>query len=428
MQSHTSPDLDLFMRRLLIVTHAFPPNPAPGSARAWRFYKYLQEFGYETHVITASPQDEPQPRVTWVPVPARNLGERIVRKFIFPCDEDIQWTVPAIRAAEKLIAATPMDAVLSTVPYIQDHLIAYRLKKEFGLPWIADYRDPVAGNPFRRATGIPGMADRLLDSQFFATADLLVAVTDYGRQAWIGRSPEVESKSAVIWNGFDPEEPILPMPIPTQPYRLISHFGSFYGGRNPVIPLESALRLVRHRSLDPSRFRFRLVGALEPEIRAHHNELFQELTTLGCLELEPVVPRTQALHDMMESDSLLLADNNQAAIGHTVPAKLFEYIRVGRPILALTVQDSPVERILAMSGVRFVTLFPEMDEPTIDARVMRFLNLSTDPCDLSEQFLVDFNGRNQARTLAGLIDKLLGVRPCGGPIFDEKLMDQAEAV
>lgn len=416
------------MRKILIVTHAFPPNPAPGSARAWRLYKYLQEFGYETHVLTASPPDKPQPRVTWVPVPIRNFGGRVLRKFVFPVDEDIQWTLPAIRAAERLIAVTPMDAVLSTVPFIQDHVIAYRLKKKFGLPWVADYRDPIVGNPFRRATGIPGMADRLLNSQFFATADLLVAVTDYGRQAWIGRFPEVESKSAVIWNGFDPEETILPMPIPTRPYRLISHFGSFYGGRNPVIPLESALRLVRRGSLNPARFRFRLVGALEPEIRARHNELFQELTNLGCLELEPVVPRAQALHDMMESDSLLLADNNQAAIGHTVPAKLFEYIRVGRPILALTVQDSPVDRILAMSGVRFVTLSPEMDEPTIDARVIEFLNLSTDPCDLSEQFLVDFNGRNQARTLAGLVDKLLGVRPSAGSAVDEELVNQAEAV
>ena len=391
-------------------------------------YKYLQEFGYETHVLTASPPDKPQARVTWVPVPARNFGERVLRKFVFPSDEDIQWTLPALRAAEKLIAATPMDAVLSTVPYIQDHVIAYRLKRKFRLPWIADYRDPIVGNPFRRATGMPGMADRLLNSRFFATADLLIAVTDYGRQAWIGRSPQVESKSAVIWNGFDPEEPILPMPIPTRPYRLISHFGSFYGGRNPVIPLASALRLVRRGSLNPARFRFRLVGALEPEIRVRHNGLFQELIDLRCLELEPVVPRPQALEAMMESDSLLLADNNEAAIGHTVPAKLFEYIRVGRPVLALTVKDSPVERILSMSGVRYVTLSPEMDEPAIDARMINFLNLPTDPADLSHQFQTEFNGRTQARTLAGLLDKLFDTGHSDSPLLDENLVKQTEAV
>src|ERR1019366_6884022 len=198
------------MRKLLIVTHAFPPNPAPGSARAWRLYKYLPEFGYETYVITASPQDKPSPRLTWVPVPARSFGERVLRKFVFPSDEDIQWIFPASRAAEAFIAATPMDAVLSTVPYIQDHIIGYRLKKNFNLPWIADYRDPIVGNPFRQSTGIPGLSDRFLNARFFASADLLVSVTDYAKQAWIQRSPEVASKSVVIWNGYDPEETIAP--------------------------------------------------------------------------------------------------------------------------------------------------------------------------------------------------------------------------
>jgi len=416
------------MRKLLIITHAFPPNPAPGSARAWRLYKYLQEFGYETHVLTASRPDKPQPRVKWVPVPARNFAEQVLRKFVFPVDEDIQWTLPAIRAARNLIATTKIDAVLSTVPFIQDHVIGYRLKKEFGLPWIADYRDPIVGNPFRRATGIPGLVDRVLEARFLATADLLVAVTDYGRQEWIDRSPEVESRSTVIWNGYDPEEPIVPMPIPSRSYRVTSHFGSFYGGRNPVVPLASVLRLVRRGALDPARFRFRLVGDMEPQIRAHNSELFQQLNSLGCLELEPVVPRALALRSMMESDSLLLADNNRAGIGHTVPAKLFEYVRVGRPILALTVKGSPVERILAMSGARFVTISPDMDESTVDERMIEFFNLSTEPAQLSQQFLTEFNGRNQARTLAGLLDNMLGVTHSTSRALDEDLVRASEAV
>jgi len=383
---------------------------------------------YETHVVTASQPDVPQPRVTWVPVPPRNLFERVLRKYVFIADEDIQWTLPALRAARQIVAENRIDAVLSTVPYIQDHVIGYRLKQRNGLPWVADYRDPIIGNPFRRATGMPGMMDRFLGTRFFKTADLLVAVTDYGRQEWIERSPEVESKSAVIWNGFDPEEAIAPMPLPARSYRVVSHFGSFYGGRDPVVPLSSALRLIQRGTLDPVSFRFRLVGAIEPGILDTHTELFCQLKDLGCLQMEATIPRPQALESMMESDSLLLADTNQADIGHTVPAKLFEYVRVGRPILALTVKGSPVERILAMSGVRFVTLSPDMDESAIDARMIEFLKLPTDPVKLSEQFLFEFNGRSQARTLAGLLDTMLGVRRSKTPVLDESLVKQAEAV
>jgi hypothetical protein len=130
----------------------------------------------------------------------------------------------------------------------------------------------------------------------------------------------------------------------------------------------------------------------------------------------------------MESDSLLLADNNYASIGHTVPAKLFEYIRVGRPVLALTVKDSPVERILGMSGVPFVTLSPGMDDQLIDARMIQFLSLPTGPVDLSEQFLSEFNGRNQARTLAGLLDRILDPLSIGSPVYDRNLIKHTTAV
>ena len=170
------------MRKLLIIAHAFPPHPAPGSARAWRLYKYLPEFGYETYVVTASRPEKANPRVTWVPVPPRGLRERALRKFFFPADEGVLWTLPALKAARRLIAETPMDAVLSTVPYIHAHSIAYGLKKQFGLPWVADYRDPMVGNPFRRTTGIPGMARPLSGLPFFRKCRS-VGVRDRLRQA-----------------------------------------------------------------------------------------------------------------------------------------------------------------------------------------------------------------------------------------------------
>jgi glycosyltransferase involved in cell wall biosynthesis len=395
------------MRKLLIIAYAFPPFPAPGSARAWRLYKYLPEFGYETHVITASLPDKPMPRVTYVPPPTRSLTEMVLRKYVFPADEDVLWAPRAIRAAEQLIMNTQFDAVLSTFPYINVHGVAYRLKKRFGLPWIADYRDPLVGNPFRATRGLPGFVDRFLDRRFFKTADLLVAVTDCGKDSWVQRNPKVATKTAVIWNGFDPEEPIAPKLIAAGSYRVVAHIGNFYEGRSPVMPLASVLRLIRRGTLDPARFRFRFIGRLDPAIWAAHEEVFRQLTNLGCLQWLATVPRADALAAMTESDALMLADNNASGIGYTVPAKLFEYIRVGRPILALTVNDSPVQRILAMSGVPFVTLSPDLDEQTVDQRMTEFLDLSSNPVGVSEDFLSQFNGRNQAQTLASLIDNVL---------------------
>src|SRR5580765_3631177 len=116
------------MRKLLLIAYAFPPFPAPGSARAWRLYKYLPEFGYETHVITASLPDVPKPRVTYVPPPSRSLTEMVLRKYAFPADEDVLWTPRALHAAENLVTQEKFDAVLSTFPYLNVHMAAYQLK------------------------------------------------------------------------------------------------------------------------------------------------------------------------------------------------------------------------------------------------------------------------------------------------------------
>src|ERR1039457_2995751 len=108
-----SPQQRISMRKLLIIAYAFPPFPAPGSARAWRFYKYLPEFGYETHVITASQPDQVLPRVKYVALPSKSFSERVLRKFIFPSDDDVLWIRPAVAEAKRLLAEKPMDAVLS---------------------------------------------------------------------------------------------------------------------------------------------------------------------------------------------------------------------------------------------------------------------------------------------------------------------------
>jgi glycosyltransferase involved in cell wall biosynthesis len=246
-----------------------------------------------------------------------------------------------------------------------------------------------------------------MERRFCKAADLVVTVTDRLQQEWIQRHPESAAKTAVIWNGFDPEDCIAPKAIPERSYRVLAHVGSFYYGRHPITAMASIDRLVSRGALDPARLRLRFVGALDARIRDSNRDLFERLTALGLLECLPPVPRPQALDIMMQADQLMLADNNDSGVGHTVPAKLFEYIRVMRPILAITSVGSPVEQILAKSGVRYVVLSPDLDEPTIDARMMEFINLPSDPVPVSEQFLSDFNGRNQAQKLAGLLDGML---------------------
>ena len=89
-----------------------------------------------------------------------------------------------------------------------------------------------------------------------------------------------------------------------------------------------------------------------------------------------------------------------------VPAKLFEYVRVGRPILACTMKGSPVDRLLEESGIPNVRIYFDLSEEEIDARLADFLALPTDPVPMAPGFARKFDGTHQTGALARILDEL----------------------
>jgi hypothetical protein len=87
-----------------------------------------------------------------------------------------------------------------------------------------------------------------------------------------------------------------------------------------------------------------------------------------------------------------------------VPGKLFEYLRMGRPILAYVVRDSPVERILQRAGVPFVCIYPEHSPEETERRLLAYVRtLNGPPTGHSQWFEETFEASRQAATLGALI-------------------------
>ena len=60
------------------------------------------------------------------------------------------WLRPAVHAGSRLIQQTRISAIFSSGPPWTSHLVARRLARKFHLPWLADFRDPWAGNPWAK--------------------------------------------------------------------------------------------------------------------------------------------------------------------------------------------------------------------------------------------------------------------------------------
>jgi hypothetical protein len=401
--------------RVLLFAFFFPPEMLTGALRPYRFYKYLPEFGIEPWVITGSEQNGTLARVVQAPAPTRKpnkrtlLGatEKAMRLWVFPGDDAVMWPLSAVRTAEELLKSVPIQAIISTFPPVNTHMTAASLHRRFRLPWIADFRDPLGGRP--PSAGLPNRVSWFLEKQYVKDAAALITVTDVLRDEWKARYPNYADKFHLIWNGYDPADHISALPIPPRRKRILAHAGTLYGARDPGPILKSLYRLLSTRRVEPGSVTLRLIGEIDKEITRKHQQLFDELRRFEAIEITGIVARDVALTETRTADSLVLFDMTHRG-AYAVPAKVYEYLRIGRPVLALTDRGSPIDRLLSKSGIPHTIVSKDDADEHVDRALLEFLYIPTDPHKPSEWFAENFDGRRQAATLANLVATAVGKR------------------
>lgn len=404
-------------RNVLLFAFYYLPDNTSGVQRAVRMAKYLPENGFCAHVISSSHRGEQAGIPHTVHVPNQSTRPAVPRvcarlvdaaQRVLPYNEQLPWAPHAIAAARGVMAEKPVSAVISTSPPVGPHLAAMYMKRRCGLKWIADFRDPLFGNP-GRARGWARPYDIVLERAIFKSADAVIAVTDAVESEWRKRYPQWAHKFHVIWNGFDPEDGFGPQPIPPRSHRVLAHIGVLYTLRYPTRLLASMGRLFDRGLADPESIRIKLLGIVQDEPLFRSNPVAADLIDKGVLELRnELIPRRDAMFEIATSDYLLLIDiDNLSNVAYTVPAKIYDYILTGRPVLAITRRDSPVDRILSRSGPRQVCLYQDDPDGEIDRKLHAFLQLDTEPVAPSSWFLRNFDGRQQASALAGLLRNVL---------------------
>jgi glycosyltransferase involved in cell wall biosynthesis len=286
------------------------------------------------------------------------------------------------------------------------------LKRRYGLKWIADFRDPILGNPGRpRRWGRP--YDKRVEHAIVRNADVVLTVTDQICQQYQQRYPQWADKVHLLWNGFDPDDVRPAAAGPARPYRTLSHVGVLYAPRRPHALLASLRRLIERNCLVPGCVQIRFIGPIQdpptflddPDVRA--------LCAVGAADIQPdLIPREAALGEIAASDYLLLLDIDDlfASGGYAVPAKLYDYAVTGRPILAITNRQSPVDRLLAASGLRYTCLYPADSAVEVDEKLLAFFNAPVTPAGPNAWFRDQFDGSRQLAAVGALLDRLTGRR------------------
>jgi glycosyltransferase involved in cell wall biosynthesis len=377
------------LRKALIIAHQFPPLAGSGSFRPAKFVKYLDQLGWQPYVITtqvisslgfdqtltedlpgtvpilriSSPFPKPRDRVirwlveyspvcrheikrafdkTWEPRSIINRTLRIFLKiFLFPLtliqyppiDPVIYWSIKIISPAYKLIKSEQIEVIFTTSAPWSSLISGLILKKITGQPWVADMRDPWTTEELRYGTKSWRRAiDKYLERLCLRNADIVIGVTSKwleDLQRITGEESAV-GKYELITNGYDEsdfEDCSVPF-LNSKSEIMISHVGSmFRGGLEPLL-----LSLNNFNGELLERIRFELIGYVHPL----DQESLANSTARSSFYCQPKrITHVQSLQIMRESHVLLLTLPFEY-----YPGKLFEYMRVGRPVLALVPEGS----------------------------------------------------------------------------------------
>jgi hypothetical protein len=446
-------------RVALIISYEFPPTGGSGVQRISKFSRYLPRFGWTPIVLaaTAVPGRPVDPslssevsEVRVVRTPARHVATAISRlisplkrrrdavkagtiassnaaqeesdqrrptavaglakpswsrrlaRWIAVPDDAAFWKGPATREAVRLGRLTGAEAVIATGPPFSALVVGRRAADALGVPFIADLRDAWETNPtLSHPTSLHRARSRALERKALTgSARVITAAPPAAEEARKVGAVAVE----VLPNGFDPND--LPARVVggpgggDLPLRL-NFMGRVYAGHADPTLVISAMERLAKRGAEAALIEFDVVGSWPVG--------FESVATASAVasrvHLHGYRPHLEALEIAARADvGVALVADNPGAQG-TTPAKIFEYLGMGIPVLLIGPLDGYPAQILSETSGG-VCIAPD-DPEGLDAALARFAELRSsaalpvpDPAKVRR-----YDRIQQARRLAEILDE-----------------------
>lgn len=432
--------------RVLLIAYRFPPQTGGGVPRPTKFAKYLSQLGVDVTVLTIDTEglrglneallaDLPA-AVKIVRVkergllarlrnlrPPRNGAEAIAHRALISLRWWLhQWSVPdevqgfasAVADAAGHSDVARADVVITTGGPWSSFVAGERLARALRVPLVLDYRDPWTtgppGWPFA-----PSFRGRLLNrgiERSVARRASAILSAHAILPELLEAQLKIENLASIchwIPNGYDEADFHGLDPAPYDKFTL-TYAGSLYAGRS-VRPIAKALDdLVREGAIAREDLRLRVLGA-------HASKVSGEVSDLSIakqVEAPGELPHREALLELMKSTICVLVDIHYGERNVHTPGKLYEYLRAGRPILAVSPPGVTADLVRESNGGWVVA--PE-DAPALASTLRQAYAdwkagrpLPVPRLEVAERFE---RSRSAAR-VKGILEELLASRPARG--------------
>lgn len=385
------------MKKILIITYAFPPSAIVGVYRTLKYCKYLPSFGWSPIILTINaknvvckdesllkelpkdinivrtidfdplkwfkkaedihfvkahkdqPSSEARTSVEQTHSWLKKIitpSKKCIKTLITTPDSHIFWVPFAVLKGIYIILTNRVDVIYSTSPPHSSHVIAFILSKIFRKKYILDFRDPWGGVSYdQNKSKLILSFEMYLKNVIVRNASKIITASKGIRDETAEEFRYLsEERFSFITNGYDPDDFKNLSYDRTEPVKFtITHTGTIYQGIADDIFAAIKSLLISHPEI-AKNLQINLlgdVGKLLPD-----NGLNSVIKYFGHQ------PHTVALKHLFESDLLLILTGDDFSPFH-LPAKTFEYLYTEKPILAIT-KEGDLSEILLKSGLGFV--------------------------------------------------------------------------
>ncbi len=382
----------LAKKNVLLIAHEFPPIGGVGVQRPFKFAQYLKEFGWNPIVLTQvarysatwdaslldalsdvpiyranDPMTHIQSRLRKkdqkatssftesTPKPSNaspslkrkviSTGKRVKDALMIP-DETMLWINQAVALGLQIAQQHTIHAIYATSPPASSLLVAATLSERTGIPLILDFRDPFVANLHRKQVGFRHGINEWLEAYAIVRATRVITVTESFRHDFAMRYKKQEDKFHVIANGFDRADLTLSHDVVRDPDVMTIYYGGIlYGKRSPKSFLEGLAAAISSGTVPKDKIRVYFAGVFDYPGKQDNHDIVNRLGLSDVVNVVGYVAHSAHVEWMAKSDVLLLVGDQTHGAGAYVPAKLYEYLGMSRPILAL-VQKGEASRLI----------------------------------------------------------------------------------
>ena len=405
------------MKRLLMIAYHFPPLAgSSGVQRALRFARYLPEFGWEPVVLTVHKRAYDQVRedqlrdiptgIEVIRAPAWDAARHFSLFGRYPGwlarpDRWVSWWLGATAVGYPAIRRLQPAAIWSTYPVATAHKIGTTLARRTGLPFIADFRDPMV-QPGYPADPHTRRSFHHTESGAISVARMCTFTTPSAARTYRERYPDHADRIRVLENGYD-EETFVGIPIgeALNPGKLtVLHSGIVYPSERDPTQLFAALAALKsHAPAAYAQLRIRFRAAAHEGLL---RQLAEKFAVAAAIEIVPLIAYRDALAEMLAADGLLLLQ--AANCNEQIPAKFYEYLRAGKPILVLADPAGDTAEAARKAGLQSIA---GLDDPKGIERV--FQKFLADPKQgtlPTAETVRNSSRRGRTAQFAGLLDSI----------------------